>query len=75
MTVAQQTQQAPQQVKDLPLNQFRQPAAQAGVADASGAEFMAASQQGYPGLLVGTAQPRQWQGLHAVPHGSQGLAD
>ena len=60
MAVAHQTQQASQQVEDLPLNQFRQPAAEAGVANASGAEFMAASQQGNACLLVRTAQPRQW---------------
>ena len=67
MAMAQQPQQAAQQIQDLALNQFRQPPAQAGVADASGAELVAAPQQGNAGLPVGTAQPRQRQGLDVMP--------
>ena len=66
LPVAQQSDQASEQIQHLPLQQFCQATPKAGVADAASAEFMAASQQRHVGFAVGAAESCQGEGLHAV---------
>ena len=64
--VPHQTHQASEQIQHLPLGDLGEAAAKAGVADAAGAEFMAASQQRHAGFLVGAAKAHQRKSLHVV---------
>ena len=72
MGLAQQPDQPPKQVQDLPLHKLRESAAQARVADATGAELVAAAHQRHISLQIGPAQTCQGQSVHVVAHRHQG---
>ena len=72
---AKQQGQAPQQVAHLALKHFREPAPEAGVAEAAGAVFAGAAEQGDGGLVVGAAMAHQGQGLGPVAPGPQFAGD
>ena len=72
--LAQQADQAPQQIEDLALDQFGQPSPQAGVTEAAGAEFMAVAKQRNAGLLIGPTQAGQRQGLDVMAQGLKVLS-